>query len=66
MIFGFQKIKLFSRLEQSQSLDTNLDLRAILMNKNEIKFLIRYECEHEGDNSQTKHRFARYLFNMET
>ena len=41
-------------------------MKASLMYHNEIRFLIRYECETENANKMAKFRFTRLIFNMES
>ena len=46
MIFGFSRMRLFDKIEKGGKFTLPLNIRASLMHKNEIKFLIRYEVEN--------------------
>jgi hypothetical protein len=48
MIFGFSRMRLFDKIEKGGKFSLPLNMRASLMHKNDIKFLIRYEvCNQE-------------------
>lgn len=71
LIFGFNKLRLFDRIEPEQEFFVEFQMKASLMNSIEIKFLIRYEVDigPEGGeelDSMSKYRFSRLVFNMET
>jgi hypothetical protein len=48
-------------------MEVELNLRASLMQNNEVKFLIRYEVDSSDAYSMmSKYRFTRVLFNLES
>jgi hypothetical protein len=72
MIFGFSRIRLFDKIEKGGKFTLPLNIRASLMHKNEIKFLIRYEVENqseegvENQDKMSRFRFTRLTFNMDS
>jgi hypothetical protein len=74
MIFGFSRMRLFDKIEKGGKFSLPLNMRASLMHKNDIKFLIRYEvCNQEDGGPEvpqvekmSRFRFCRLVFNLES
>lgn len=73
MIFGFSRMRLFENIEKGGKFTLPLNMRASLMHKNEIKFLIRYEVVNSEEgadpaqvNKMSRFRFCRLVFNLES
>jgi len=48
LIFSFENTHLFDTLGAGQTFDFPINLRACILDKIEVKFLVRYEVEEDG------------------
>jgi hypothetical protein len=67
-------MRLFDKIDKGGKFTLPLNIRASLMHKNDIKFLIRYEVENQSDQSlpdtadtkMSRYRFCRLTFTMDS
>jgi len=69
LMFGFTRMPVFEKLGPEETIALPVTLRACLQGLNEIRFLIRYEIEQDGEDEEapqaSRFRFCRANLNVD-